>query len=89
MTADTGDEVERLSVLAKTQLAWARESKVDRVARHTTPRRAQREATAVAAAAAGIDAPEVVPDYWGYQTCTEFAFYQTCEVGSNCFFTQG
>eukprot|EP00050_Salpingoeca_kvevrii_P011084 m.12573 g.12573 ORF g.12573 m.12573 type:complete len:498 (-) comp3244_c0_seq2:128-1621(-) len=28
-------------------------------------------------------------DYWGYQTCTEFAFYQTCEVGSRCFFTQG
>ncbi|EDQ86489.1 uncharacterized protein MONBRDRAFT_28146 [Monosiga brevicollis MX1] len=28
-------------------------------------------------------------DYWGYQTCTEFAFYQTCEVGSDCFFTQG
>lgn len=29
------------------------------------------------------------PDYWGYQTCTEFGFYQTCEVGSKCFYTQG
>ena len=29
-----------------------------------------------------------IPDYWGYQTCTEFAFYQTCELGSRCFFTQ-
>jgi len=28
-------------------------------------------------------------DYWGYQTCTEFGFYQTCEVGTGCFFTQG
>merc|ERR1712166_1574120 len=28
-------------------------------------------------------------DYWGYQTCTEFGFYQTCEVGSECFYTQG
>jgi len=28
-------------------------------------------------------------DYWGYQTCTEFGFYQTCEVESQCFFTQG
>eukprot|EP00658_Telonema_sp_P-2_P037547 TRINITY_DN2699_c0_g1_i1.p1 TRINITY_DN2699_c0_g1~~TRINITY_DN2699_c0_g1_i1.p1 ORF type:complete len:518 (-),score=124.16 TRINITY_DN2699_c0_g1_i1:465-2018(-) len=28
-------------------------------------------------------------DYWGYQTCTEFGFYQTCELGSNCFYTQG
>ncbi len=25
----------------------------------------------------------------GYQTCTEFGFYQTCEVGSQCFYTQG
>lgn len=29
------------------------------------------------------------PDYWGYQTCTEFAFYQTCELSSKCPFTQG
>eukprot|EP00756_Hemistasia_phaeocysticola_P048853 Hpha_TRINITY_DN23262_c0_g1::TRINITY_DN23262_c0_g1_i1::g.30229::m.30229 len=28
-------------------------------------------------------------NYWGYQTCTEFGFYQTCEVGSKCFYTQG
>eukprot|EP00657_Telonema_sp_P-1_P009265 TRINITY_DN3456_c0_g1_i2.p1 TRINITY_DN3456_c0_g1~~TRINITY_DN3456_c0_g1_i2.p1 ORF type:complete len:454 (+),score=116.90 TRINITY_DN3456_c0_g1_i2:66-1427(+) len=28
-------------------------------------------------------------DYWGYQTCTEFGFYMTCEVGSKCFYTQG
>ncbi|KAK3284619.1 hypothetical protein CYMTET_7739 [Cymbomonas tetramitiformis] len=28
-------------------------------------------------------------DYWGWQTCTEFGFYQTCEVGSQCFYTQG
>lgn len=26
---------------------------------------------------------------WTYQTCTEFAFYQTCELGSQCPFTQG
>ncbi len=30
-----------------------------------------------------------LPDFWGYQCCTEFAFYQTCEVGSKCPFTQG
>jgi hypothetical protein len=28
-------------------------------------------------------------DYWTYQTCTEFGFYQTCEIGSKCFYTQG
>eukprot|EP00662_Eupelagonemidae_sp_cell21_P028954 gene28954-55618_t len=33
--------------------------------------------------------PAMSTDYWGYQTCTEFAFYQTCEVGSDCFYTQG
>jgi serine protease 16 len=29
------------------------------------------------------------PDYWGYQTCAEFGFYQTCEVGTQCMFAQG
>jgi len=28
-------------------------------------------------------------DYWGYQTCTEFGFYQTCDNGSKCMYTQG
>lgn len=82
--ASTGDEVQRLSVVAKKQAAWAREAKQARVARHITSRRAGR-----AAAGAAVGAPEVIPDFWGYQTCTEFAFYQTCEVGSGCFFTQG
>jgi len=26
---------------------------------------------------------------WPYQTCTEFGFYQTCEIGSDCPFVQG
>jgi hypothetical protein len=30
-----------------------------------------------------------LPDFWSYQTCNEFGFYQTCEVGSDCFYTQG
>lgn len=29
------------------------------------------------------------PAFWTYQTCAEFGFYQTCEKGSDCFFTQG
>jgi len=28
------------------------------------------------------------PDYWLYQTCTEFGFYQTCMKGSKCMFVQ-
>jgi hypothetical protein len=30
-----------------------------------------------------------LPDFWGYQTCTEFGFYQTCNVGSDCMFARG
>eukprot|EP00298_Acanthocystis_sp_HF-20_P008801 c17906_g1_i1.p1 GENE.c17906_g1_i1~~c17906_g1_i1.p1 ORF type:complete len:503 (-),score=237.15 c17906_g1_i1:59-1567(-) len=26
---------------------------------------------------------------WNWQTCTEFGFYATCEIGSKCMFTQG
>ena len=26
---------------------------------------------------------------WTYQTCAEFGWYQTCETGSNCPYTQG
>ena len=26
---------------------------------------------------------------WPYQTCTEWGFYQTCEIGSDCPFVQG
>ena len=26
---------------------------------------------------------------WEYQTCTEWGFYQTCNVGTNCPYTQG
>ena len=29
------------------------------------------------------------PDYWGWQTCNEMGFYQTCNVGSQCMYTQG
>merc|ERR1719199_2273266 len=42
-----------------------------------------RDAVSKSRAASGV------PDYWGYQTCTEFAFYQTCDVGSDCMYTQG
>lgn len=29
------------------------------------------------------------PDYWFYQTCTEFGFYQSCEVDSKCMYVRG
>lgn len=29
------------------------------------------------------------PDFWFWQTCNEFGFYQSCETGSKCMFTQG
>eukprot|EP00049_Salpingoeca_infusionum_P005225 m.89520 g.89520 ORF g.89520 m.89520 type:complete len:500 (+) comp12897_c0_seq1:211-1710(+) len=36
-----------------------------------------------------LDGLGELPDFWGYQVCTEFGFFQTCEVGSQCFFAQG
>jgi len=35
------------------------------------------------------DMPDPDVNYWGYQTCTEFGFYQTCEQGTRCLFSQG
>ena len=28
-------------------------------------------------------------NYWGWQTCTEFGFYQTCETDTQCMYSQG
>lgn len=33
--------------------------------------------------------PKNLDRTWLYQTCTEWGFYQTCETGSNCPYTQG
>lgn len=35
------------------------------------------------------DIPDAPVNYWGYQTCNEFGFYQSCDLGSECFYTQG
>jgi len=60
-------------------------SKGDEVARLASLRNLQ---LAAGVLRADGDEPNEL-DYWGYQTCTEFGFYQTCEVGSKCFYTQG
>ena len=60
-------------------------SKGDEVARLAALRNVQ---LAAGVLLADGDEPNEL-DYWGYQTCTEFGFYQTCDVGSNCFYTQG
>jgi pimeloyl-ACP methyl ester carboxylesterase len=36
-----------------------------------------------------VSNPSAWDRVWYWQTCTEFAFYQTCEVGSKCLWTQG
>jgi len=71
-----GDEVARLAEVRRQQMTW-----VPSHAAHAV----RREAALELALRGADDAP----DYWGYQTCTEWAFYQTCEVGSKCFFAQG
>lgn len=70
-----GDEVARLAALANGQaLAGV-------VGLHR-PRRVR---TRQASDKVGFSAD----DFWVWQTCTQFAFYQTCEHGSACPFTQG
>ena len=66
----------------------------DNVARLAKLRTLQSEWVAFPAMGAAGNATEVKvasgePDYWGFQTCAEFGFYQTCEVGSQCMYLQG
>lgn len=43
-----------------------------------------------AQASTGLLKPQdSIPDYWFYQTCTEFGFYQSCEEKSSCMFVRG
>ena len=72
-----GDEVTRLSHLHRGQSTWIE------------PKWADTADTTTVASDDKAPPPHLEGDYWGYQTCTEFGFYQTCEVGSKCFFTQG
>lgn len=37
----------------------------------------------------GLSKPNNPERSWLYQTCTEWGFYQTCPVGSQCLYTQG
>jgi len=69
-----GDEVHRLAQLTKTQSTWIP------TLRSPNPLAEAKKQVSLAAPPA---------NFWGYQTCVEFAFWQTCEVSSKCFFTQG
>mmetsp|Transcript_66487 Transcript_66487/g.172487 ORF Transcript_66487/g.172487 Transcript_66487/m.172487 type:complete len:539 (+) Transcript_66487:88-1704(+) len=81
----TGDEVARLAHVRTAQLS-AEESGEPLMALSARPS-ADSGATIVSEKPApGYDGGEQL---WAWQTCTEFGFYQTCEVGSKCFYTQG
>ena len=75
---DTKTNVERLAVLRNGGAG----------ARAAAARAAEASAVEEEAASAARSPHETL-DYWGYQTCTEFGFYQTCEDGTECFYTQG
>lgn len=70
-----GNVVERLAHVAQAQTAWARMPW--EVAQYRQE----------LSAAANTTPPWFT--FWDWQTCTEFGFYQTCNVGTKCFFTQG
>lgn len=72
--ASVGDNVQRLAEVRKQQMGWVP---------------AEHRSAVAGEMAMQEEAPQDAPDYWGYQTCTEWAFFQTCEVGSRCFFAQG
>ena len=72
-----GDEVARLAHLSKGQSEWIAPKWSEEAKQQEVAELSERYKDGLYA------------NYWGYQTCTEFAFYQTCEVGSKCFFTQG
>jgi len=80
-----GDEVARLAHIRTAQLSTAK------LAEPLLPLpaglRGGNQATVVAEKPApGYDGGAQL---WAWQTCTEFGFYQTCEEGSDCFYTQG
>lgn len=56
----------------------------DELARLSAVRNAQQEA--LRSQQRGL---EDLPDFWYYQTCTEFGFYQTCAHNSSCMFVRG
>ncbi|EGD81876.1 thymus specific serine peptidase [Salpingoeca rosetta] len=70
-----GDEVSRLAAIRNMQDEWLSQPFETVNRKHSLMH------------AAGNDAE--LPDFWSWQVCTEFGFFQTCEVGSKCFFTQG
>jgi len=76
-----GDEATRLSMLRKAQL--------DSETTEETELRTKFEQRKPANERLAAGEPLDFFDYWGYQTCAEWGFYQTCEVGSQCFYTQG
>jgi hypothetical protein len=72
-----GDAVDRLAAVARLQNSGA------------SVRSRGREMVQAAAAISTRATNQQLPDFWAYQTCTEFGGYMTCDVGSRCFFSQG
>ena len=75
--ASVGDEVDRLATVAQQQSQWL------------LPRTALLAQWLRVSEADAARVQDVLDDSWNYQTCTEFAFYQTCETGTQCPFLQG
>lgn len=62
---------------------------VDRLASLRTIQRQQPSSQRARVRSSSNDKQLELPDFWYYQTCTEFGFYQTCETNSTCMFVQG
>lgn len=80
LDAGIGDYVDRLAAVARLQNLTSDGGR---------SRSRSRMAALVAAASIGRGSHRSLPDFWSYQTCSEFGGYMTCNVGSRCFFSQG
>jgi len=89
-----GTEVHRLAAVVATQTAWKQqennEKKLDFGGGHGQFHISQYKNKKKSEKLMHKSTPGYIgADLWGWQTCAEFGFYQTCEEGSKCIFTQG
>ena len=83
--ATLGDEVSRLALVAKGQ--QGQNNLKTTLSTSTLSRRSMQARLMKMKNLQNVADP--MPMFWGWQTCTQFAFYQTCDIGSKCMYTKG
>ena len=103
LDATVGDDVDRLALVVQQQqqqpASTARRTATTATASSASSSHPPISSMSAAAmrhelmGRAGVADParfaDLLDSFWEYQTCTEFGFYQTCDVGSACMWVQG